>query len=216
MRPDAMQALLRERPPYVAFKAFEEFLARAAHDTIPVRVDSLLLARWSIAKGNESAMRTSLKSLGLIDDDGRPTDDYRDLPLSASVRRAALRRCAARAYPGIAEPGTARIDPDHLRNYFVGKRELRGQMVDKAITFYLGLAKALSTGTDEASETERERRIESSIEPTGPGPVTTARSSPSGGLTFALTISLPAEIGEDKLVVFFRRVQDAWRKAQEE
>ncbi|MGH2460466.1 MAG: DUF5343 domain-containing protein [Chloroflexota bacterium] len=215
MQPDAMLALPRERPPYATVEAFEGFLLRAADEAIPVRIDSLLLSRWKIAKGNESAMRTTLKALGLIDDDGRPTSDYRDLALSPSVRRAALRRGAKRAYPGIAEPGAAQLARDHLHDYFVGQRGLRGQMVDKAITFYRGLAKLISMGEAGESDLDRGRRTEASIDPAAPGVVTAARSLPSSGVTFALTISFPAEIGEDKLVEFLRQVRDAWRKAQE-
>src|SRR5713226_2325554 len=52
-------------PPYAAFVAFEAFLQRAADEPVPPAVDKPLLVAWEIAAGNESALLTSLRSLGI-------------------------------------------------------------------------------------------------------------------------------------------------------
>src|ERR1035437_7667406 len=61
-------------PPYAAYVSFDAFIRRAAAEGVPVVVDKSLLIGWAIAAGNESGVLTSLKSLGLIDDAGRPTE----------------------------------------------------------------------------------------------------------------------------------------------
>src|SRR5262249_36592316 len=129
-------------PPYAAFAAFEELVQRAANEDVPARVDKPLLVAWGIAAGNESGLLTSLRSLGLIDADGRPTDDGGELRLGRPRRQAALVRCLRRAYPGLTASDGSEIDDDQLHDYFVAERGLTGQMVDKAMRFYRRLAAA--------------------------------------------------------------------------
>lgn len=199
--------LWASRPPYVAFKTFQALLQRVAKEEIPARIDSALLARWGIAAGNEPAMRTSLKALGLIDDDGRPSGEYVGLRLSAPRRREVLRRCAEHAYPGLGEPLSVDTDGDLLRDYFAGKRRLHGQMVGKAISFYRGLAR--EAGPESIT-------IESGTSDNGQASTVSADLVESGGrISLTMAVQIPFGVDEDDLVRYFQRIQRAWRRAQE-
>jgi hypothetical protein len=131
-------------PPYAAYAAFEALLRKAATEPIPTVVDKAVLKAWEIAAGNESALLTTLKALGFLDAGGRPLDLYAEIRLSTPRRLAALRRARDRAYPDLPESGGSELDQNQLHDYFVEKRELRGQMVDKAIRFYRQLNQAVS------------------------------------------------------------------------
>jgi hypothetical protein len=147
---------LSATPPYAAYATFESFIERAAHEEVPPRVDKALLVGWEIARGNESGLLTTLKVLGVIDEAGEPTPDYRELRLSPPRRRAALQRCLQRAYSGLlAEGATHPATSDALHDYLVGVRGLRGQMLDKAKRFYRQLVQA-ANGAADLPATDRE------------------------------------------------------------
>src|SRR5258707_10403498 len=122
-------------PPYAAYVSFDALIQRAENEAVPALVDKNLLVSWGIAPGNESGVLTSLKSLGLTDDAGHPTDLYREIRLSPSRRIPALQRCIEFAYPGLSFEGRT-IENDRLHDYFVEERGLTGQMVSKAMRFY--------------------------------------------------------------------------------
>ncbi len=212
-RRDSLDAVLRARPQYVAFKAMEQFLQRAHDDVIPTSVDAALLKRWGVAAGNESALITSLKALGLIDAAGRPTRDYDDIRLSPPRRLEALRRGALRAYRDLDGAFDVPIHDDQLYDYFVGKRGLRGQMVDKAIRFYRHLERLLraeSQPREPASMASPAPRIEAAP-PLATVPLAPARSSEA--LSLSLVVQLPLDVDEHDLTEFFGRVCRAWQKA---
>lgn len=206
--------LLRQsRPPYVAYTSFDRFCQSAAREELPGRVDSALLARWNVAAGNESALLTSLKGLGLIDANGRPTGDFREMRLSAPRRLAALQRCAERAYPGLGFDAGVPRGSDQLRDYFVDQRGLRGQMIDKAVRFYRGLEQALGAGApaERATGQRRESRAGSGIPAATPG----TGGPPRGTLPLALSVQVPFGADEEELTAFFRRLRRAWTRAME-
>ena len=205
--------LVKVRPPYVAFKTFETFLQRLAREDIPARVDSSLLKRWRIAAGNESALVTSLKSLSLIDADGRPTNEYREMRLSIPRQQAALRRCAERAYAGLDTPVEAEIGADQLHDCFVAKRGLHGQMVDKAMRFFRGLEEALRGATTTRAPIEPPIRISHTAATSTPQATATAPLSSADSLTLALTVQVPFDATEAELADFIRRVRQAWRQS---
>jgi hypothetical protein len=104
-------------------------------------VDKALLLAWRIATGNESGLLTTLKTLGIVDEEGSPTELYREMRLSTPRRVAALGRAVDLAYPGLA-PAGVRVDDNQLFDYFIEERGLTGQMVEKAIRFYRQLLDA--------------------------------------------------------------------------
>jgi hypothetical protein len=226
----------RQVPPYASFVAFEAFLRRAASESVPLQIDKPLLVSWGIAAGNESGLLTTLKALAVVDADGRPNELLRELRLSQPRRIAALRRAAELAYPGLPAVGRP-IDDNQLYDYFVERRGLTGQMVDKAIRFYRQLADAVARDRF-PSDTEPARQpslTRSGTTRTAPVPLpfnrppagsAAAQPSPAtiGGqpaswrnaeipLTLVLQISPTAT--EDELADLFRRVRRAWRRSDE-
>src|SRR5262249_37667611 len=178
----------------------------------------------------------SLRSLGLIDADGRPTDDYGELRLSRPRRQAALVRCLRRAHPGLPASDGSEIGDDHLPHHFVAEHGLTRQKVGKALRLYPPLAAA--TGPAAAPDREGSRPI--SPRPAGQRPSlglgASAQSSASPrevestmellvgapssiqpgevqpGLT--VVVQVPIDATEEQLVQLFRRVRRAWEKAQ--
>lgn len=199
------------RPPYAPFKAFSEFVERAAREEVPGRVDSLLLNRWGIAAGNESALLTSLRALGLIDSHGQPTGEYREVRLSPQRRQSALRRCALQAYgdlPGAPDP---RLDRDQLYDYFVGIRGLRGQLVGRAIRFYQRLAELIAESTTVGGSVAS-RHAE--LAPTAPAPTDLLRPARPAPI-LAIAIQIPPDASDLELTELFRRVLRCWQAAIE-
>lgn len=196
------QRLRYQRPPYVAFTAFEQFLRTASSEEIPPRVDAACLGRWGVAGGNESALVTSLKALGLIDAEARPTSDYGEVRLSIPRRNTSLRQCARRAYAGLPGPIANPIDGDRLRDYFIASRGLRGQMVDKAVRFYRQLEVMLSNGQPtvdpEESSGNKARELKAFVVDT-PG--------------LHVCVQIPFDANEADLVSFFKRLKRAWDQA---
>ncbi len=238
MRDTERQGGRRQIPPYASFLAFESLLRRAGSEGLPIQVDKPLLVAWGIAAGNESGLLTTLKALGIIDEDGRPTEIYREMRLSLPRRVAALRRAAELAYPGLASPGE-RIDENQLYDYFVEERGLTGQMVDKAIRFYRQLVEAL--GRDLAPlEAESPRRSGVSVSPStarpsavstpGPRPSTSPSARPMlslpvpqratspepAELQMTLVVQVSPSASEDELTDLFRRLRRAWQRSRDE
>jgi hypothetical protein len=224
----------RQVPPYASFVAFESFLRRAAAESVQLQIDKTVLVGWGIAAGNESGLLTTVKALGILDAEGRPTELYRELRLSQPRRVTALRRAAELAYPGLSAVGQS-IDENQLYDYFVERRGLTGQMVDKAIRFYRQLVDALARDLAPL-ESEPTRQPNSPRGGSGrPGPVPLPITRPRPGastlhpapvllgdsaasaqiadapLTFVLQIA-PSST-EDELTEFFRRVRRAWRRS---
>jgi hypothetical protein len=203
---------------------------------LPIQVDKSLLIEWGIAAGNESGLLTSLKALALIDDDGRPTELYREIRLSQPRRVAALRRSAELGYPGLSSTG-GRLDDDQLYDYFVEQRGLTGQMVDKAIRFYRQLDDSLQQGGGTA-EPESPRRGVSPIRPnpirpaptTVPVPPIPRLSQPvvltpepdaapragGGEVGITVVVQVSPTSSENELADLFRRVRRAWKRSRED
>jgi hypothetical protein len=223
-------------PPYAAYVSFDAFIRRAAAEGVPVVVDKSLLIGWAIAAGNESGVLTSLKSLGLIDDAGRPTELYREIRLSPTRQIPALRRCIDVAYPGLPSAGRS-VEGDRLHDYFVEDRGLTGQMVSKAMRFYRQIVAATA---EDGSPADRpttappmrrppaprtpEREIERQAPARSLRPSTlelsgrvrrhqaTGRGTSEPGITVQVTVS--QDIAEEELTALFRRVRRAWSRSR--
>jgi hypothetical protein len=226
-------------PPYAAYSAFEAFLRRAASEPIPALVDKPLLVVWEIAAQNESSLLTTLKSLGILNEAGQPTDLYHELRLSRPRRLAALRRCQQLAYPSLAGAPDAGLDANQLHDYFVGERGLTGQMVDKASRFYGRLRDAIIAEASEVPSHPVNRRPRP--QPMPPAPLvedteldeepkaapsvragggrdrkisrTVGRSRAPAPLTLVVQVQVTPMADEAELVALFRRIQSAWRHA---
>ena len=229
-------------PPYAAFVSFESFLRRAAQEDKPPQVDKALLVGWGIAAGNESGLLTSLKALGIIDDAGKPTELYHEIRLSPPRRTTALRRCIERAYPGLPDGTDGSPSDDRLHDYFVERRGLTGQMVQKAMRFYRHVVAAVGATPMVAeppvpppATTQRQSALKpAGREPRGhavraePSPSPVGRPTPRRGrrtgtvggsglepmsMVPTIVIQVAADTDEEELVELFGRVRRAWRRS---
>jgi hypothetical protein len=227
---DVRERSRRQVPPYASFLAFESFVRRAGSEGLPLQVDKSLLIDWGIATGNESGVLTTLRGLGIIDAEGRPSELYREMRLSQPRRVAAFRRAAEHAYPGLTSAGE-KLDENQLYDYFVEERGLTGQMVDKAIRFYRQLVDAL--GRDLAPlEAEPAQRAGASSRPTAnrpasvtapparqiralPVPAVATTPRPEA-LQLSLVVQVSPNATEEELTNLFLRLRRAWHRSQAE
>ena len=79
-------------PPYTSYRTFRTFIDDLHEHGIPSRIDRSVLTRFSGVVGTQ--LMHALRFLGLIEDDGRPTQHLREL-VSAH---------GARAQPSIPSP----------------------------------------------------------------------------------------------------------------
>jgi len=105
------------KAPYAPVSAFSEFLDKIPDKSIPAHVDRAFLQRLNVAAGNEWALLSALKFLGVIDAQGAPTTAYRRL-LDSEHRREALGRLVADAYRPLLDLGGASWSWEDLVNYF--------------------------------------------------------------------------------------------------
>ncbi len=105
------------KAPYAPVSAFVEFLDKMTDKSVPARVDRAFLQKLNVGLGNEWALLSALKFLGIIDAQGAPTTAYRHL-LDAGRRQETLRALVDVAYAPLLEMGGTSMDNRDLANYF--------------------------------------------------------------------------------------------------
>jgi len=104
------------------------------------KVDGSFLRRHGIAPGNEYKVVGALRYLGLIDEEGRPTEKSRLLKTKGAAFTSALKDIIRHAYRGLfqwlAERGSS---PDEIYNYFVTQEGLGVEMATKTTRFFIQL-----------------------------------------------------------------------------
>jgi hypothetical protein len=218
---------LRRTPPYGPAKGMLEGL-RLLQRTSPSIVDQELLRSQGIARGNEYKVVGALRYLGLVDEDGRPTDRARLLKARGPVQLLNLQQIVRDAYPTLFRKLDLRsATRDDIYNHFLADLGLQPEMAAKATRFFLELARAagFQVGVDRAEghdermaelrrggETAAARRPRAAAARTGA--IELARSDAPASPTLSLV--LPAEtvsMSEEELAGYFGRVLRAWRAA---
>lgn len=134
--------MLRERstiPPYGPTRGMLqalELMRRAS----PQKVDGNFLRRHQIAPGNEYKVVGALRYLGLIDEEGRPTEKSRLLKTKGAAFTSALKDIVRQAYRGLFQwLGERGNSPDEIYNYFVTQEGLGVEMATKTTRFFVQL-----------------------------------------------------------------------------
>jgi len=110
--------------------------------TTPSRIDSDFLRVNKLAPGNEYKVVGALRFLGLIDDDGRPTDSSRLLKTKGATYTLALQDIVRNAYSGVFHGLKPKeITRDGIYNYFVTEGGLGAEMATKATRFLIRLCR---------------------------------------------------------------------------
>lgn len=105
------------KAPYAPVSAFVEFLDKIPDKSVPPRVDRPFLQKLNVGLGNEWALLSALKFLGIIDAQGSPTTAYRHL-LDSDRRQETLRSLFEAAYAPLLGMGGTSMGSDDLVNYF--------------------------------------------------------------------------------------------------
>lgn len=130
-------------PPYVSYGAFISFINKLRESGVPGKIDRTLMP--SASGSLVSSMQGSLRSLGMINDDNRPTQKMHSLvEASDEDRKDIFKAILAESYAFLFD------DPDFdLTKATTGQvaekfrsQDINGSTVSKSIGFFLALAKA--------------------------------------------------------------------------
>lgn len=162
-------------PPYVSWTTFLAAIERMATDGgVPSRIDNTYLS--NLAGSTRAELRTSMKALGLIDDQAIPRPMLIDLVQDAAGRPVGIGEMLARCYPRVVALD-ARATQGQLEEEFRALG-VRGSTLRKAVRFFLSAAdyaglslsphfKAPSAGPDAAGGERRTRKAR----PSAPEPL---------------------------------------------
>jgi hypothetical protein len=123
-------------PPYVSYKTLSNFLARFK-DAVPYRIDRDVMG--SLSGASQSQVVPALKYLGLISEQGLPTESMKTfVRLEGEDRKQFLRQILNTAYPYLFQTDsfdfkTATVS--HLREVLEEYTGAKGETVDRCVAF---------------------------------------------------------------------------------
>lgn len=164
--------------PYAPASALFEFFDRMRHINVPDKVDKKLLETYGIAPHNEYSVLSTLKHLGLTDDEGTPTDEFSLVHVAGAGFEKRLRELVQHAYEDFFETYDRVPDDKELITTFF-RVNYRPATAVKATTLFLALCEAagievppeLMVSAPAKAETPRKaRKLTSAIEQPRPTP----------------------------------------------
>lgn len=186
--------------------------------TTPARIDSDFLRVSKIAPGNEYKVVGALRFLGLIDEEGRPTESSRLLKTKGATYTLALQDIVRNAYSGVFQGlRPNELTRDAIYNYFVTDGGLGAEMATKATRFLIRLCRLaeIEIAPDAAQPATRgKRRARTSRQvyrhsPAEPAEQFAGRPS-APGLPFVLALTPEtAKMDVDELTDLFRKLKTA-------
>lgn len=221
-----MKADARNIPPYGPSQGMLRGLQLLQRIT-PSRVDEAFFRTQGVAPGNEYKVVGALRFLGLIDDEGKPTERCRLLKTRGATFILALQETVRQAYGGLFR--RLRVEEatrEGIYNYFVGEMGLGAEMATKAARFFIDLCRFAEIPL--AATAERPRGRAASVVRLPQAVVTSPRRRrdvggstlpAEGGFSFPLVITLTPELAaleEDQLAGLLAKMRRAWQKAQVE
>lgn len=215
-------------PPYGPTRGMIEGL-QLIQRLSPTKIDENFLRANRVAPGNEYKVVGALKFLGLIDEAGRPTQKSQLLKTRGATYTLALQEVLRTAYRDLfAYLSPEQATREQLYNYFVTRTGIGREMAIKATRFFVALcrlaeiplpavsSRAKRQGRPSTTSTgERRKRDTPPKKQSPPSPVQSALPSawPSTPFPFVLAITPEtAEMGEERLVAFFRKMKAALRR----
>lgn len=115
-----LEARKRKRvAPYVPASAMSAFFDHIRYVKTPDKVDSNLLQDYGITPGQAFALLSTLKFLGLTEDDGTPTPAFKLLQTGGDEFKSSLRAILERAYSDLfSRLDVSRDSRDKILNFF--------------------------------------------------------------------------------------------------
>lgn len=195
--------------------------------TTPAKVDGNYLRLNKIAPGNEYKVIGALRFLGIIDDEGNPTDKSRLLKTKGPTFTSALQHIVRTAYRDVFQALDGReCSQEDIYNHFVTESGLGPEMAAKTTRFFiqlcrlaeidLGLAEKhkLHSEPKKGSNGHRKHDVSSCPAVSGPAMVQFGASH-QFPLFLALTPEL-ASMDTEQLTGLFRKLRMAYAQACEE
>ncbi|MDO8689546.1 MAG: DUF5343 domain-containing protein [Dehalococcoidia bacterium] len=191
----------------------------------PARVDESFLRAQRIAPRNEYKVVGALRFLGLIGDDGRPTEKAHLLKTRGGAFTLNLQDIVRDAYADLFKEIRPRdATREAIYNHFVTRVRLGGEMAIKATRFFQSLCRwagiavpeeapvrrGAAGGVGRLAAPERARAPRVSRKNAVATAPAAAASVEGLGLPFMLAITPEtARLGEDELVDLFRKIRRA-------
>jgi hypothetical protein len=136
-RGSAERARAVRTPPYTSYRTFRTFIEDLREHGVPSRVDRSVLTRFSGVVGAQ--LTHALRFLGLIEDDGHPTERLRELMKAEGAGRwsEALVAIIRQEYAPIFAIDLESATPSHFNEAFRKAFPAADAVVQKCVTFFL-------------------------------------------------------------------------------
>jgi hypothetical protein len=182
----------------------------------PPRVDEALLRSQGIAPGNEYKVVGALRFLGIIDEQGRPTDRAQGLKTRGAAFTLHLQEIVREAYADLLrQVGAKQATQEAVYNYFVAHIRLGAEMAAKATRFFRSLCQWADIPLPE-QESRRRGRPRAARPQTAQGRRGLAGEASPSSTTLPLVLALTPEtaaMGEEELAELFRKIRRAAQRA---
>ena len=187
----------------------------------PPKVDGNLLRLHKIAPGNEYKVVGALKFLGIIDDEGRPTEKSRLLKTKGPTFTSTLGNIIRSAYKNLFQRlNGGGYTAEDIYNYFITEEDLTPEMATKTTRFFiqlcqlaeidLGLAAAEKTNPKAGSNGHR-KQGKGQFSQIAVCPMIETGNSNHIPLVLALTPEI-ASMDSDQLAEFLKKLKTALAK----
>jgi Family of unknown function (DUF5343) len=124
-------------PPYTSYRTFKTFIEDLHQHGVPSRIDRSVLTRFSGVVGTQ--LMHALRFLGLIEDDGRPTQRLKELMTAHATARwpETLLKLLQEEYAPIFAIDLETATPSHFSGAFRKAFPAADAVVQKCVTFFL-------------------------------------------------------------------------------
>ena len=124
-------------PPYTSYRTFRTFIEDLREHGLPSRIDRSVLTRFSGVVGMQ--LTHALRFLGLIEDEGRPTQRLMELVNAEDPGRwrETLRDLLRREYAPLFAIDLESATPSHFHDTFRKAFPAADAVVQKCVTFFL-------------------------------------------------------------------------------
>lgn len=187
--------------------------------TTPPKVDGDFLRANKIAPGNEYKVVGALRFLGLIDDNGKPTERSRILKTMGSTFTLALQEIIHSAYRELFRYlDMKRATREDIYNYFVTEGQLGAEMAAKAARFFITLCRMaqieIGTATAASPRSTARKGNNPSSQADAEYRAQSRNNTPAIPFILALTPEM-AEMDIDQLTELFRKLRAALNQSLE-
>jgi hypothetical protein len=124
-------------PPYTSYRTFKTFIEDLHEQGVPSRIDRSVLTRFSGVVGSQ--LMHALRFLGLIEDDGRPTERLKELIKAHGGGHwpGKLLELLRQEYAPMFAIDVATATPSHFNEAFRRAFPAADAVVQKCVTFFL-------------------------------------------------------------------------------